>query len=485
MQLSDPTLLKTALLLDGVWQQARGRFAVTNPANLQVVADVSDATVEDAQQAILHAVKAQSLWQQQSAAERALLLKNWYRLVLQHQDDLALILATEQGKPLAEAKAEIVYAASFIEWFAEEARRLYGDLLPNAVRGRRLLTMRQPVGVVAAITPWNFPAAMVTRKLAPAFAAGCCVILKPSELTPLTALALAELALRSGFPPGVLQLLPSSDAAAVAQVLCDSPQVRKLTFTGSTRVGKLLMRQCADTMKRLSLELGGNAPVLVFADADLTKAVAGVMAAKFRNAGQTCVCINRIYVERSVYSRFNELLLKEILQLKQGHALMPAVQIGPLINAAAVKKVSTLVQDALAQGATLRCGGQPSQLGANFYQPTLLTEVNNDMQLMQQEIFGPVAAVMPFDHEQQAITLANQSAAGLAAYLYSSDVSRLWRLGEALEVGMVGINETAISSELIPFGGVKESGLGREGSRYGIDEYLEIKHVCWGGLNEG
>ncbi len=498
MQLADPSLIKTGLLLNGVWLQKPDiglsgsasaevntsvhHFVVTNPANLKDVAWVNNASAADAEQAIVHAVQAQSLWQQQLASERALLLKNWYQLVLQHQHDLALILATEQGKPLAEANAEIGYAASFIEWFAEEAKRLYGDLIPTTAQGRRLLTIKQPVGVVAAITPWNFPAAMVTRKLAPALAAGCTVILKPSELTPLTALALGELAQRAGFPPGVLQMLPTKNAAAVAQVLCQSPMVRKLTFTGSTSVGKLLMRQCADTVKRLSLELGGNAPVLVFADADLSQAVAGVMAAKFRNAGQTCVCINRIYVERCVYERFNALLFAEIQQLKLGDALTPGVQIGPLINAAAVHKVSALVQDAVTQGARLHCGGQQSELGPHFYQPTLLTEVTPQMQLMQQEIFGPVAAVMPFDNEQQAIDLANQSAAGLAAYLYSSDIGRLWRLAEALEVGMVGINETAISTEVIPFGGVKESGLGREGSRYGMDEYLEIKHLCWGGL---
>lgn len=482
MLLSDPSLLKTRLLLNGVWQTGSSSFAVHNPATGEQIIQVQNASAQDTGLAIQYAALAQKQWQQTLAAERAALLKNWYQLVLQHQQDLALILATEQGKPMTEAKAEILYAASFIEWFAEEAKRLYGDVIPTTAANRRLLTIKQAVGVVAAITPWNFPAAMVTRKLAPAFAAGCTVILKPSELTPLTALALAELAQRAGFPPGVLQLLPTTEAAAVGALLCQSPDVKKLSFTGSTRVGKLLMRQCADTVKRLSLELGGNAPVLVFADADLPKAVAGVMAAKFRNAGQTCVCINRIYVERAVYPEFNQLLLKAMQQLVQGNALESGVTLGPLINAGAVTKVSALVAQAIEQGASLVWAGQQPAAGCNFYPPTLLCDVTQDMALMQQEIFGPVAAVMPFDSEQEAIDLANQSAAGLAAYLYSNDISRLWRLAEALEVGMVGINETAISTEVIPFGGVKESGLGREGSRYGIDEYLEIKHLCWGGL---
>lgn len=483
MQLSDPSLIKTALLLNGIWQSSHNTFPVHNPATAEVIIQVQNATVADTQLAIGYAVQAQLLWQQSLAAERAVLLKNWHQLVLQHQQDLALILATEQGKPLSEAKAEILYAASFIEWFAEEAKRLYGDVIPTTANNRRLLTIKQAVGVVAAITPWNFPAAMVTRKLAPALAAGCTVILKPSELTPLTALALAELAQRAGFPAGVLQVLPTTEAAAVGEVLCQSPFVKKLTFTGSTKIGKLLMRQCADTVKRLSLELGGNAPVLVFADADLAKAVAGVMAAKFRNAGQTCVCINRIYVERAVYQQFNQQLLVAMQQLVQGSALEPGVTLGPLINAEAVNKVSALVEQAIQQGATLVWTGQKPAVGSNFYPPTLLCDVTQDMALMQQEIFGPVAAVMPFDHEQQALDLANQSAAGLAAYLYSNDISRLWRIAEALQVGMVGINETAISTEVIPFGGVKESGLGREGSRYGIDEYLEMKHLCWGGLS--
>lgn len=482
MQLSDPSLIKTALLRNGVWVSGGNTFAVYNPASGEEIIQVHNASVADTKLAIAHAVPAQQLWQQTLAADRAALLKSWHQLVLQHLADLALILATEQGKPLGEAKAEILYAASFIEWFAEEGKRLYGDVIPTTAASRRLLTMKQAVGVVAAITPWNFPAAMVTRKLAPAFAAGCAVILKPSELTPLTALALAELAQRAGFPPGVLQVLPTTEAAAVGELLCQSADVKKLTFTGSTKVGKLLMRQCADTVKRLSLELGGNAPVLIFADADLPKAVAGVMAAKFRNAGQTCVCVNRIYVERAVYHEFNVLLLKAMQQLVQGSALEPGVTLGPLINMDAVKKVTALVAQARQQGAKLLWAGQQPAAGSNFYPPTLLCDVTQDMALMQQEIFGPVAAVMPFDNEQEAITLANQSAAGLAAYLYSNDISRLWRLGEALQVGMVGINETAISTEVIPFGGVKESGLGREGSRYGIDEYLEIKHLCWGGL---
>lgn len=478
--------LTPALWLAGQWQQTQQTFAVENPATKAVIAQVSDAGATEVAVAIEAATQAQRQYADTPAAVRAQWLQSWYQQVLAAEQSLAALLSLEQGKPLAEALAEIRYAAAFIQWFAEEAKRSYGDVIPSPQANRRLLNIRQPVGVVAAITPWNFPAAMVTRKIAPAIAAGCAVILKPSELTPLTALALADLAAKAGLPAGLFQVLTSSQSALIGQLLCQSPQVQKLTFTGSTAVGKLLLRQCADTVKRVSLELGGNAPVLVFADADLPQAVAGIIAAKFRNAGQTCVCINRIYVEAAVLAEFCQLLAAQIRLLRSGPAAhsntaSAGMVLGPLITPQAAARVDGLVQQALAASARRLVGRDwcLRQDGA-YYPPTLLLDVNAEMLLTQQEIFGPVAAVQSFSTEQEALALANTTQAGLAAYLYTRDQARIWRCSEALQCGMVGINETAISSELIPFGGVKESGLGREGSAYGLAEYQQIKHLCWG-----
>lgn len=476
MQLANPELLRTDSFIAGQWQSADSRFSVINPATEQVIAQVAEADVDAA---ISAAVAAQREFANSTASERAAFLLRWHQLVLANLTDLAQILTAEAGKPLQEAQAEIRYAASFIEWFAAEALRVTGDVLANSVKGQRLLNLKQPVGVVAAITPWNFPAAMVTRKLAPAFAAGCAVVLKPSELTPLTALALAYLADQAGIPKGVLNVITSSDAAAVGQALTGHPQIAKVTFTGSTAVGKLLMRQCADTVKRLSLELGGNAPAIVFRDADLAVAVQAVMASKFRNAGQTCVCVNRILVEESIAAEFSALLQKAIRQLVTGPGVTPSVQIGPLINAAAVTKVSQLVNDAVAAGASLSYQAELALELGYFYPPTLLENVTSAMRISQQEIFGPVATIQLFSTAEEALQLANDSQSGLAAYLFTKDTQRIWHFSEQLQVGMLGINGSAISQAHIPFGGIKSSGFGREGSSYGIEEYLQLKHLCW------
>ena len=476
MQLANPELLRTDSFIAGQWQSADSRFSVINPATEQVIAQVAEADVDAA---ISAAVAAQREFANSTASERAAFLLRWHQLVLANLTDLAQILTAEAGKPLQEAQAEIRYAASFIEWFAAEALRVTGDVLATSVKGQRLLNLKQPVGVVAAITPWNFPAAMVTRKLAPAFAAGCAVVLKPSELTPLTALALAYLADQAGIPKGVLNVITSSDAATVGQALTRHPQIAKVTFTGSTAVGKLLMRQCADTVKRLSLELGGNAPAIVFADADLAVAVQAVMASKFRNAGQTCVCVNRILVEESIAAEFSALLQKAILHLVTGPGVTPSVQIGPLINAAAVAKVSQLVNDAVAAGASLSYQAELALELGYFYPPTLLENVTSAMRISQQEIFGPVATIQLFSTAEEALQLANDSQSGLAAYLFTKDTQRIWHFSEQLQVGMLGINGSAISQAHIPFGGVKSSGFGREGSSYGIEEYLQLKHLCW------
>ena len=476
MQLANSELLRTDSFIAGQWQSANSRFAVLNPATRQLIAEVAQA---DVHAAIAAAAAAQPEYARTTAAERAAFLARWHQLVLANITDLATILTAEQGKPFVEAQAEIRYAASFIEWFAGEAMRVNGDVLATAVRGQRLLNLKQPVGVVAAITPWNFPAAMVTRKLAAAFAAGCAVVLKPSELTPLTALALAYLAEQAQCPSGVLNVVTHSDAAGIGQVLTSHPLIAKVTFTGSTAVGKLLMRQCGDSVKRLSLELGGNAPALVFADADLDAAVAAIMAAKFRNAGQTCVCVNRILVEQSIAVEFSARLKQAISQLVTGNGDEEGVQIGPLINAAAVDKVANLVNSAVAAGATLSFQAQLRAGVGHFYPPTLLEQVSASMAISQQEIFGPVAAIQIFSTEAEAITLANGSQSGLAAYVFTKDAERIWQLSEQLQVGMIGINGSAISQAHIPFGGIKASGFGREGSQYGIDEYLQLKHLCW------
>lgn len=462
---------------------ARSRtFAVTNPATGETLAVLADASAGDAETAIARASRALPAWQRLSAKARASVLRRWFDLIVEHADDLATLMTLEQGKPLAEARGEVLYGASFVEWFAEEAKRLYGDVIPAHQANQRLVVLRQGVGVVAAITPWNFPNAMITRKVAPALAAGCTVVLKPSELTPLSAIALVNLAYRAGVPDEALQLVLSTRAAEIGQALCADPRVRKLTFTGSTPVGKTLMRQCADTVKKLGLELGGNAPFIVFDDADLDAAVQGLMRSKFRNAGQTCVCANRILVQERVYDAFLDRLAHAVSQLEVGNGLETGVTLGPLINESAVVKVERLVNEARSAGAQVLAGGQRHPAGPGFYAPTVLTGVDAGMSVCREEIFGPVVPVLAFRDEAEALAIANDTPFGLAAYFYSRDVGRIWRVAEGLEYGMVGINEGAISNEVAPFGGVKASGLGREGSKYGLEEFTELKYLCLGGL---
>ncbi len=468
-----------SLLIAGRWQSTASSFTVTDPATGQALAQVSSAGVADAQQALDAAVAAQPLWRRSTATERARLLMNWHALVLEQREWLAQLLTAEQGKPLAEARAEIDYAASYINWYAGEALRLAGDWQHPSVAGRTLLNIPEPVGVVLVLTPWNFPAAMITRKLGAALAAGCPVLVKPSEFTPLTALALAELAQQAGFPAGVIQLLPSATPDPVAAYLIASPQVAKVSFTGSTAVGRLLMQQSAATLKRLSLELGGNAPVLVFADADLDAAVAGIMAAKFRNAGQTCVCINRVLVDAGIAAELERRLAVAVLALRVGAGADADTQIGPLIHQRAVDRVDQLVTAALAAGARLVCRHPTVPAAGHFFAPQLVADVRMDMTICQQEIFGPVLTLQSFETEQMALDLANQTDGGLAAYLYGSDEKRNYRVASALKAGMVGINVTAISDARIPFGGVGSAGFGREGSSYGIHDYLQLKHLCW------
>jgi succinate-semialdehyde dehydrogenase/glutarate-semialdehyde dehydrogenase len=468
-----------SLLIAGRWQSTASSFTVTDPATGQALAQVSSAGVADAQQALDAAVAAQPLWRRSTAPERARLLMNWHALVLEQREWLAQLLTAEQGKPLAEARAEIDYAASYINWYAGEALRLAGDWQHPSVAGRTLLNIPEPVGVVLVLTPWNFPAAMITRKLGAALAAGCPVLVKPSEFTPLTALALAELAQQAGFPAGVIQLLPSATPDPVAAYLIASPQVAKVSFTGSTAVGRLLMQQSAATLKRLSLELGGNAPVLVFADADLDAAVAGIMAAKFRNAGQTCVCINRVLVDAGIAAELERRLAVAVLALRVGAGADADTQIGPLIHQRAVDRVDQLVTAALAAGARLVCRHPTVPAAGHFVAPQLVADVRMDMTICQQEIFGPVLTLQSFETEQMALHLANQTDGGLAAYLYGSDEKRNYRVASALKAGMVGINVTAISDARIPFGGVGSAGFGREGSSYGIHDYLQLKHLCW------
>jgi succinate-semialdehyde dehydrogenase/glutarate-semialdehyde dehydrogenase len=483
--LADPGLLKTDALIDGTWlaaQDAGARFTVNDPATGAELAQVANLGPVDCAAAISAAQKAWPLWRSKTAKERAAVMMKWFALIHQHADDLARIMTAEQGKPLAEARGEVVYGASFIEWFAEEARRVYGETIPSTDNNKRILVLKQAVGVCAAITPWNFPIAMITRKVAPALAAGCPVVIKPAEATPLSALALAELAQRAGMPAGVLNVLPSLQAEEIGKVLCSSDVVRHLSFTGSTEVGRILMRQCAGTVKKLSLELGGNAPFIVFDDADLDKAVAGAMASKYRNAGQTCVCANRIYVQDGVYDKFAEKLAAEVKKLKVGDGTEAGVTTGPLINKAAIEKVEEHIADATAKGAKIVLGGKRHKLGGSFFEPTVLTGVTTDMKVAREETFGPVAPLFRFKTEEEAIKLANDTEFGLAAYFYSRDIGRVWRVGEALEYGIVGINEGIISSEVVPFGGVKESGLGREGSQHGVEEFLELKYMLMGGI---
>ncbi len=482
--LQDAKLLQTRAYIDGAWVPADdgATHAVYNPANGNLLAQVPDMGATETARAIAAAEAALPSWRHRTAQDRATLMRRWFELIRTHQEDLAHLMTLEQGKPLAEARGEVIYGASFIEWFAEEGKRVAGEVIPAPSPDKRLMVIRQGVGVVAAITPWNFPIAMITRKVAPALAAGCTIVVKPAEATPLCALALAELAHRAGMPPGVLNVVTTARPAVVGQELTSNPVVRKLSFTGSTAVGKRLMAQCADTVKRLSLELGGNAPFIVFDDADLDAAVRGALASKYRNAGQTCVCANRLLVHDRVYDAFTSKLVAAVAALKVGPGLAPDTQLGPLINAAAVDKVDALVQDAIRLGAQVALGGNRHALGGHFYAPTVLTHVTPQMRLAQEEIFGPVAPIFRFHTDEEAVQLANDTRSGLAAYFYARDISRVWRVAEQLDYGMVGINEGLISNEMAPFGGVKESGVGREGSRHGIDEYLQMKYLCLGGM---
>jgi len=478
--LNDAGLLREHCFVAGGWT-GTGSIAVTDPANGETLASVPDLGVDETRAAIAAAEVALPAWRAKLAGERSRILRRWYDLVMQHQDDLAMILTREQGKPLAEARGEIAYAASFIEWYAEEAKRVYGETIPAHRTDSRIVVIRQPVGVVAAITPWNFPAAMITRKAAPALAAGCTMVLKPATQTPLTALALAVLAERAGFPAGVFNVVTGS-SRTIGGELTGNPAVRKLSFTGSTEVGKMLMAQCAPTMKKLSMELGGNAPFIVFDDADLDAAVEGAVASKYRNSGQTCVCVNRILVQRGVADTFEARLAAAVNALRVGPGTADGTTQGPLIDEKAVEKVEEHIADALAKGGRIVAGGKRHPLGHSFFEPTVIAGATPDMALAQEETFGPLAPLFVFDSEDEALALANDTEVGLAGYFYTRDLSRAWRVGEALEVGMVGINTGLISTEVAPFGGIKESGMGREGSRHGIEDYLEIKYLCMAGI---
>jgi succinate-semialdehyde dehydrogenase / glutarate-semialdehyde dehydrogenase len=480
MTLKDSTLLHHQAYINGQWTNADSgkTFIVNNPASGEELARVADLGADETTRAIDAANAAFPDWAAKTPTVRAGILRKWHDLIMENADDLGLLMTLEQGKPLPEAKGEVRYGASFIEWFAEEGKRAYGDVIPPHMPGVRLLVIKQPVGVVGAITPWNFPNAMITRKVAPALAAGCTVVIKPSEETPLSALALAELAERAGFPAGVFNVVTGVDAATIGQTLTSSPIVRKISFTGSTAVGKLLMRQAADTVKKISLELGGNAPFIVFDDADLDEAVKGAIVSKYRNAGQTCVCANRIFVQSGVYDAFLEKFTAAVNNQKVGSGLEQGVHIGPLINRKALDKVKRLVADATGKGARIVTGGQAME--GTFYEATVIADVKTDMSIMHEEIFGPVAPVIRFDLEEEVIKMANDTPYGLAAYFYGRDIGRIFRVSEALEYGMVGVNTGLVATTVAPFGGVKESGIGREGSKYGLDEFMEVKYVCIG-----
>lgn len=477
MKLNDQSLLKDKCLIDGKWQAAEdnAKIAVTNPADGKIVGHVPSLTAKQIEGAINASEKAFKSWRALPAAKRSALLRKWFDLMIEYADDLAMIMTCEQGKPLKEARGEILYAASFVEWFAEEAKRTYGDTIPSPQVNQRITVIKQPIGVTAAITPWNFPAAMITRKAAPALAAGCTMIVRPASLTPLTALALGELAQKAGIPAGVLQIV-TGKSSSIGKVLTESQIVRKLSFTGSTEVGRALMAECAPTIKRISLELGGNAPFIVFDDADLDAAVKGAIASKYRNAGQTCVCANRILVQSGVYDAFTEKLKQAVQALKVGNGIDSTTDIGPLIEESALKKVDEHIADAVEKGGKLVLGGK--RLGGLFYEPTIMTNITSDMRFAHEETFGPVAPLFKFDSESEAIEMANDTIFGLAAYFYTRDFARAVRVSEALEYGMVGHNTGLISNEVAPFGGVKQSGIGREGSKYGIEEYMETKYIC-------
>ena len=481
-QLSDNQLFKTSSFIDGKWHKGTSTFEVLNPANNQLVANVFNAGTTETALAVSAAKNAFTLWSKKSANDRAILLRRWFDLIIEHKNDLAKILTLEQGKPTAEAIGEITYGAAFIEWFAEEGKRVYGDTIAASSNDKRILVIKQPVGVVAAITPWNFPNAMIARKAAAALAAGCTFVVKPAALTPLSALALAELATRAGIPHGVFNVVVGEDSMGMGKVLTQHPDIAKFTFTGSTFVGKKLLTQCATTVKKVSMELGGNAPFIVFEDADIDAAVEGAIVSKYRNAGQTCVCTNRILVQQSIAEQFTQKFAKAVKKLTVGDGFIEGINVGPMISTAAVDDVKQLVRLSVDLGAKILVGGGIDDQGDKFYQPTILTNVTNDMPIANNEIFGPVAPIITFDSEEEAITLANDTEYGLAAYFYARDIGRVWRVAEGLDFGMIGINEGIISNAAAPFGGVKQSGNGREGSKYGLDDYLEIKYLCMGGI---
>jgi len=483
LTLKDPTLFRQQCYIAGAWLDADSGATVdvTNPATGEKLGTIPKMGAAETRRAIAAAAEAWPKWRARTAAERSAIVRRWYELLLAHQEDLAIIMTAEQGKPLAEARGEIVYAASFLEWFAEEGKRVYGDTIPGHQKDKRIVVIKEPIGVCAAITPWNFPAAMITRKAGPALAVGCPMVVKPATATPYSALALAELAHRAGVPAGIFSVVTGA-SGAIGGELATNPTVRKLSFTGSTEIGKLLMQQCAGTVKKMSLELGGNAPFIVFDDADLDAAIEGALASKYRNTGQTCVCTNRFLVQDGVYEAFAAKLVTAVQQMKVGDGLKGEVQQGPLIDQASLEKVEEHVADAVGKGARILCGGKRHPLGGTFYEPTVLADVSNAMAVAREETFGPVAPLFRFSDEAEAIRMANDTEFGLAAYFYTRDLGRAWRVGEALEYGMVGINTGLISTTVAPFGGVKESGFGREGSKYGLDEYVEIKYLCMGGI---
>lgn len=482
MKLTNEALLKNAGYIDGQWVTADATFDVLNPATGDLVAQLPDMGASDTRQAIEAAETAQKTWAKQTAKERAAILRRWYELIMQNQEDLAQILTAEMGKPLAEARGEIAYGASFIEWFAEEGKRVYGDVIPQHQGDKRILVLKQPIGVVAAITPWNFPNAMITRKVAPALAVGCGCVVKPAAETPLSALALAVLAEEAGLPAGLLNIVVGKNSRAIGGELCENQTVRKLTFTGSTEVGRILMRQCADDIKKVSLELGGNAPFIVFDDADVDSAVEGALISKYRNSGQTCVCANRLYVQSAVYDEFLEKYAAAVREMKVGNGAEEGVVQGPLIGEDAVLKVEEHIEDAVSKGATVIEGGKRHMLGGSFFEPTIVRDVTKDMKVAREETFGPLAPVFRFEDEADVIAQSNDTEFGLASYFYAKDISRVWRVAEELEYGMVAVNTGILSTEVAPFGGVKQSGLGREGSKYGIDDYVEMKYILMAGI---
>lgn len=483
-QLEDPTLLKQRCYINGEWRNADSGAVteILNPADGSKLGTVPDISAAQVQQTIESAADAWTAWRQKTAGERSVSLRRWYELIMENKEDLAKLMTAEQGKPMAESRGEIAYGASFVEWFAEEGKRIYGDTIPAHQHDTRIMVLKEPVGVCAAITPWNFPSAMITRKAAPALAAGCTMIVRPASQTPFSALALAQLAHRAGIPAGVFSVI-TGNSSVIGKTLTESPQVRKLSFTGSTQVGKLLMRQCADTVKKISLELGGNAPLIIFEDANPDEAVAGAINCKYRNSGQTCVCANRILVQDGSYDAFAEKFVNAVRQLKISNGFEAGSQQGPLIDMNAVEKTESLIQDALSKGAVLLTGGKRHALGGTFFEPTVLGDVTPDMRIAAEETFGPVAPLFRFQSEEDAIAMANDTDYGLAAYFYTNDMGRMWRISEGLEYGMVGINTGIISTTVAPFGGVKQSGIGREGSKYGIEEYIEMKYICISGVD--